>query len=474
MIIRKTPGGGRRAYLFCREGTSAEQASHIRKAIENANLSCVASEVDGEACLEVRGCRDPKVLQNILLSAGAVKGSASEDKSDNEKFSFMSWGRNNMVMLYGAINVVADIGMIYYGQLKKKLGGKDKWLEEAAGWSYSAGSVAFTAFGRGDKTDYHASDIACKLRDELKQQGIALQEDSAVQSFCRLADNKTQLQKFRSSLSKKGSDAGNIATGTAGGFILANSLINKTDGRVNKKEAFLGATTLLSGYGAALVKEKAPDKENPPTTFFGKVKAWIEERPNRLAGYGYMLSTGFHAAEAVNKIRNPGETDPERIRITKRAYFSRGIFAGMNFIGEIILAMASKGHGSGVKSSDSIEETALSIVADTIVRQPEGKREAMIKDMGGRFLSNPDVLGGDATEMTQRLVDRVHRLEKSPWLGRNGNGSNAQSTASGFMKEQEATAKWAADKVKSAKQGFMGAVEQERAAQQVQATQLQS
>jgi hypothetical protein len=418
MIVHKTSGGGARVFLHAREGITPEQATKIRKALETAQMACVPTEVDGKLCLEVRGSKSYKGLEKALKPTGLIKGGVSIDNSDESKFSIKEFTRNNMVFIYGVINVIADIGMIGYGRMMQKLSpGKDAWEEKYSGYSYSAGSIAFTAFGRGDKSDYHARDIAIALRQEMQSRGIDIGKESAAASFASIKDQQGFFKKSQSFLSKGGSDAGNIATGMAGGLIALGAYNNKkkSDPKDRMVEAALGTTTFLSGMGAALVKEKLPDKDNPPTTTLGKVKQWIQERPNRLAGYGYMVSTAAHAYQAYDGHKKAHIDYPANAAYAKTAYKLRGAFAGLNFLGEIILASASKGHGSGVLSDNGVEDTALAMVADTIVRRPREERDTLIHDLATNFLANPNVLGGDAEILQAKLHERVHRLRVNPW-----------------------------------------------------------
>lgn len=458
VAIRKTAGGGARAFLFAKDDIAPAQVSQIKRLLEDKHLSCVANEEDGRACLEVRGCKDAKVLEGLLRPAGFLKGSAKVERSENDKFSLKEFTRNNMVFIYGLINVVADAGMIAYGKIMKNvnntLGKKSAWEDEASGWSYSAGSIAFTAFGRGDKSDFHTRDIAIALKKELQQRGIDLPADSAASSFESIKEKQGFFKKSQSYLLKGGSDAGNIATGTAGGLLLLGAVRNAKDENSKDRlvEGVLGTTTLLSGYGAALVKERAPDPENPPTTTLGKVKQWIQERPNRLAGYGYMVSTVAHAYKAYEGYKeapnNKDLVNAGLVAQARRGHKFRGAFAGLNFLGEIILASASKGHGSGVVSDSSVEDTALAITADAIVRQPAAKRDALVRDLSKNFLANANVLGGEAENLEAKLYQQVHKLEENPWYQKAAGSRVLAADSATTSKAADGDKQWADGKVK--------------------------
>ncbi len=427
ITLRKTAGGGSRAFLFARDDISADQAEKIKATLNNAHLSCVASEKDGRHCLEVRGCKNVSVIESVLGAAGLLKGHTQEDRSDNEKFSLKDKIRNNLVSIYGMLNLAADVGYYQYGKMKKDLGDGSVWEDQAAAVAYAAGSSNFFLFGRGDKSDHQARDIALNIQKEFHDRGLELSSDSAAMAFSVISHRQGMARKANNYLAKHGAEAGNVATAMAGAFVAKGALkSDKTSTKI--MDGVLGATTFASGIGAAVVKEKAPDPNNRPTTTWGKVKEWVHERPNRLAGYGYMVSTALHAVQTVfhyNGAEEKYKKDIAKVKLAHKAYSYRGAFIVLNLIGEFVLAAASKGHGSGVKGNESIEETALSLVADAIVRQPQAKRDELIRDMGQKFLTNPDVLGGDGAELEAKLYQRVHKLESSPWLG----GAKPQAAA---------------------------------------------
>lgn len=208
-------------------------------------------------------------------------------------------------------------------------------------------------------------------------------------------------------------------TGLAGLFYAKAGFKDKkiTDG-------VLGVSTFAAGLTSALVKEKAPDPDQaPPKTVFGKAWKYIEERPNRVAGFGYMLATIIHGGEALKSLLSVKNTDftysgTEKFQFRdpkKWAYIAHSMrlaFAGINVVDEIILAFASKGHGDGVKSDKGVDDTSYAIVADAIVRQPEKLQPMLIHDLSNNFLARRDVLGGDATYIENALRQRVKNLAK--------------------------------------------------------------
>jgi len=56
-----------------------------------------------------------------------------------------------------------------------------------------------------------------------------------------------------------------------------------------------------------------------------------------------------------------------------------------------MLAISSKGHGTGVKPDESVDKSVIATTAELIQRQPEAKREALIEQFSG-YMASADVL----------------------------------------------------------------------------------
>lgn len=291
IALRKSADGGARVFICACDDLSLADAEKIKETLEKAHLAVVATEREGRACLEVRGTRTLAPVESALRAAGFINGTPDVSHVDNPKFSLKEKFKNNMMFIYGVANVIADMGYIAYGQMKEKLHseghseGKKAWEDKAAGLSYMAGSATFTFFGRGDKSNHHVRDVALALRQELHSRGVDLSDDSAAVSFSIPHHQRSMMHRAKHVLQKHTSEIGNTFTGTAGALIMKGAL--KSDNpRTRLVDSALGVSTMVGGYGAALVKEKAPDPEHPPKGMFGKAKAWVQKNPNSLAGGG--------------------------------------------------------------------------------------------------------------------------------------------------------------------------------------------
>jgi hypothetical protein len=169
----------------------------------------------------------------------------------------------------------------------------------------------------------------------------------------------------------------------------------------------LGGMTGLSGIFAMLVKEKVPDPDADPKKGIAGLKEAVQHKPLAVAGLGYMVSTLCHAVSTTIAWNNA--TTERRKSVPFRA-----IFVGANIMAEILLAISSKGHGSGVKSDNTVDNTVISLAAEAIVSQPVGMQNALIEHVS-RFLGRPDILAVKDFEVSKQLREQVELMRKNPW-----------------------------------------------------------
>jgi len=424
IVMRTSASGGVRSFVHAKEDATPEDLSQIKALLTKQGWQHMASEYEGKPCLEVRGLRKITPLQTALLSAGFIQGNADISTNGDIKFSITEKMRNNMLLACGILNVIADIGFIGYGHLKQKLPAKanepaetNKWEDKFAGYAYSAGSLELALFGGGDRSRHHIRDIVTKFQRQLESDGVAIPEGGVLAALIAGHQQKPA-NGIYDFLHKHCSEIYNGLTGTAGVFIFKGAL-KSSKPHTRLVDGILGAATMAGGYGAAAVKEKAPDAIHPPSSLLGKARKWLQERPNRIAAFGYMISTLAHAYESISNFISAAKdySKPADVKLAKWAYGLRAAFTAINLAAEGVLSLASKGHGDGVKSDSNVDDIIYAMVADTILRQPQEQQEQRIVDWGRNFLARPDVLGGepDAVEATSRT--RLNNLLVNPWSG---------------------------------------------------------
>ena len=130
-----------------------------------------------------------------------------------------------------------------------------------------------------------------------------------------------------------------------------------------------------------------------------------------------MISTLCHAGSTVIDMRFANKykhMDPgQGAKMQSIPY--RAAFVGVNLVAEALMAMSSKGHGHGVKLDATIDESMISIVADLIHKQQPKDQKHLIQYMAG-FLSQPEVLNREQSEIAVELDRHLKLLDSHPWV----------------------------------------------------------
>lgn len=403
----KSDGGSTRAYLHALPDTSEKTLGDISLAMAKRGWQTVPNSMNGKATLEIRGFSRTSQINDMISENGWAKGKPqiTEDKKDNSRF----WDklRNRSLFLSGISFMISDACYTVYGK-------KDKSpLNAAAGLAYMAGGVASTVFARKDTPDLEIKEIAGRMANYMQAQKIELPDDCALNSIIK--DKHKGLIKSTDDLFRRyPAELSNTLIGLAGALIATDAikeLRSKTATAHNKSvapiEIALGATTMASALFGNLVEEKAHDPDAPRKHGLPGVWEWIQERPLMVTGIGYLVSSGFHIASTVKDYKGG---DSEKRTAAKW----RMGFIGWTVLGEILIAISSKGHGKGVISDKSVSDSVVSLAADLIAKQPPAKHDYLIDYMSG-FLGRDDVLARKDTDVKDLLRTQVELVKKNPW-----------------------------------------------------------
>jgi hypothetical protein len=421
VIFVHTDKGGVRAYLQAAPNAKAHDLRQVVEALHDQRWGTVPYTLDGKPVLEVRGFDNPKKLLTRLEIAKAIHGEPEIEKTADEKQNLLGKLQKRSLQMSGLAYMVGDAAFIKYGYAE---GSK---LDVLGGILYGLGTMSLVLFGRNDQGDMQVHEHAKKLEKYFIKENVRIPDFCSLHS---LADDKSQGipgEAYDWAKSHPAELFNTIYVG-AGACIAAAALKHKAlappkIGETAKEiaqmrtegwlDVGLGSCTTTSALIANLVQEKKRDPDDPlPKGALNKVFAWVQEKPMRVAGYGYMVSTMFHAVSttvAYRKALKQGDTK----RLSSVPY--RAAFVGANLIAELLLAISSKGHGEGVISDESVKDSVYASAAELIVQQPKEQREYLISHVAG-FLQQPQVLA-EAYEKTEKeLREQVAYLEKNPWV----------------------------------------------------------
>jgi hypothetical protein len=416
VTFKRTANDSIRAYLHLSDKADPAKAQEILGALRTHNCACTPFMHDDKSLLEVRGfSKEEELLDRVRqwTSGPAEKTLEAEDKiSTWERF------KKRTLQLSGLSYMVGDYGFVRYG-LKEA----DN-LVVAAAISYFLGTLSLVFYGRNDQSDLQIKDLSNDVAGFAKKNNIAIPENSALHDITQDRPQST-LQAANEFCKRYPSEIFNTVTAIAGVFVAASAYKNKVmrptaglDAKAiheMKIEGWmdfgLGSITALSGTFATLVKEKKPDPDSPPKGMLDSVWQKIQAHPLAIAGGGYSIATMCHAASTWKAYK-----EAKRVNDVARleSVPNRAIFVGAALLSEALLAISSKGHGEGVVSDHSVDNSTIAIVSDMIVKQPLAKQEQLIQAMGD-FLGESKQLAMKNDEVVAQVRTQVEKMRKNPW-----------------------------------------------------------
>lgn len=436
VTLIKNAGGGERAYLHARDGATPEELGETMKKLLEAGYLSVPYEYKGKAVLELRGFGKEEKLLDMLNAEAITTGggrrhvTADDDISWKQKFSKHSF------MVSALLYLIGDLSFILY-EKKRDEGTKRGIWNWLGGYGYLTGtstSIASMLLSKDPSEDQiHKATI--EVVTASRRAGIKLESDSPLLRAAADRHENPLLKTF----TKHSAELMNLGFAAAGLGIAQKNLQDvralKAEEREadfalkddfqkqehkkslthHQKDVALGFITMASGLTSSFVKETPRDKNKPRKSGLAGVIEFFKEKPLRIAGYGYLVSTLIHLDTSIEermKIKKKNRETGSNDSVAHTT--SRLIFVLTNLIAEVIMTLSSKGHGQGVKSDDSIDPSTCALVADMIHKKPADMRAQLVDQMAG-FLSMPDALGTDANKLKAIINEQLAALDKNPW-----------------------------------------------------------
>lgn len=429
----KSENGGIRAYLQAGPGATREQLRKVVTSINDKNHQAIPYMVDEKPTLEVRGFDSERALLRQLEKDGVIIGKPAIDKGESHKLSAMEQVRKRSLQLAGAFYLLGDIGFISYGF-------KESHPENmVAGLAYFGGTLALLGYGRNDQSDIQIHDLAQSMEQFLEKEHGKIPETCSLHAIARDKD-KGLIQNANDMARRYPSEIFNSFTGLAGIFMAVAAakyhVLGKpaagADAQAIRKmrqegwlDVGLGAMTTGSAAISMFVTEKKRDPDEPKAKGMEGIWEWVQEKPLRVAGYGYMVSTMCHAASTAIAYREAKRTgDAKRLSSVPM----RALFVGAALISELLVAISSKGHGEGITSDESVKHSIYAMAAELIVKEPPDQRDWHIQHVAG-FLQQPNVLAEAFEDVEKELRTQVALLEKNPWACCTYNAQQEQKAA---------------------------------------------
>lgn len=419
---------GTRAYLHARPDATPEQLEQVNAAIKNRGWKAVPILYDGKPVLEVRGFKQPEKALSEIESNGWTLGTPTVEAQEGDTRSRAEKMRNTTLKAAGISYNVGDAAYMTY-TIKKFIDGKPhnnatgnffNKLDIIGGVGYSLGSLALTNYGSRDQSQNVIQAAGKKVQSYIKREGTAVDNDSALKEIVR-EPPRTLWGKLDHTFAKYPSETLNTVYVGVGGILSSAALyrtisaFSKGHHAAGREEAWdvgLGMVTGASALTGLLVKEKKIEDEDRRHGV-GKILDWIQERPLRATGFGYMVATMFHGVGTYKKYYST-HTNSAEIKQIRETIVFRGIFVLANVVSEVLLSLSSKGHGIGVKPDKSIDETVIAAAAETIARSDSNQQVSLIQRVSG-YMASPDVLDGKSEDIANTLRTQVTAMKTNPW-----------------------------------------------------------
>lgn len=414
-----TEKGGVRGYLHAKAGASPEAMRKVIDGLTANGMETVPYSLDGKPVLEVRNFKNEKSLFADLRKYSAIEGTPQIDKRTIQEPSLTEKFKQRSLQASGAFYIVGDAGFITYGL-------KEAHKEDVLGGIlYALGTLSLLFFGNNDQSDLQVKEHARGLEQFLQKENVNIPQACSLHALAA-RQNKGIMSDTYDWMRSHPSELFNGIYVGAGACIAAAAVRHKLMKPVLNESAKdrlqrltsgfmdlgLGTVTTSSALAANLIQEKKRDPDEPsPEGIPNRLWAWIQEKPLRVAGYGYMVSTVCHAVStSIDYVKAKRLNDTKKLSSVP----FRALFVGTNLIAELLLAISSKGHGEGVTSDDSVNKSVYSIAAEMIAKQPKDQREWHIQHVAG-FLQQPNVLAESYDVVEKELRTQLALIEKNPW-----------------------------------------------------------
>lgn len=453
LTVRHTDGGGVRAYIQARGNATPDQLDSIKHTLTSNNMQWTPIQDDGSPALEIRGIGKNEVhLMRLLDDSGAINGGYKKEQTTDDQFRYKDKFKNNTLRASGLTYFVGDAGFLSYGwKTAFKNGRLDKPPALLSGIFYALGTPFIAIFGRGDKSDLQFRHMSYSMIHEMEDKGIEIPKDASVRAVAH-GHNTTIGKKVKTFLARYPSEICNSLFGVAGGMIIWDKTIDLRRMKAGAATAAatmeefavnglahgsghsrasiimdmgLGAMTIMGGLVSLLVEEE-PRKPGEKRKH-GLAGAWefVKEKPLRTAGLLFMGSTLWHAGSTAKDWKDinlalkaspmPSGARLAELKGLRGALPGRALFVVAGLAAETLMAISSKGHGNGVVSDKSLDDSAYAVAADLVYHSPEAKRDMMFKNVT-TFLEERKHLAGDRKTIEQGVRTQLAAMQSNPWV----------------------------------------------------------
>ena len=444
----KNAYGGLRAYIHAGPATDGNQLAQIKAGLSTLGIQYVPHVLDGQPVLELREFGSEEELQAVLSRNGWIGVPAVTQPIQGDQANFAEKMRQATLRMSGYLYIVGDIAFNIYAfmerayfkgkvkathsdpalsthakvaqleGLKSDIDGSN--LKIASGVGYGIGSVVLSLFASHDQSRFEIEKGTRNVASYLRKEGAVIPEDSSATRL-RREKNESLGTRIHNFCIQYPSEILNTVYFGVGLLLIGASLKHRNAPKKSWEDAKafkdrvgsetldigLGLVTATSALTGLLVKEKKPVEGEPKRTGLAGIWDWIQEKPLRATGVGYMVATAIHGIVTVKKYM---QGVPE----VRKTIIGRGVFVAANIGAELLLLVSSKGHGDGVKADASVEKTLIANASELIARQAPDQQDRLIDQLSG-YLSSSDLFSDKAEILANQIRTQVASLKQNPW-----------------------------------------------------------
>ena len=288
-----------------------------------------------------------------------------DDSADETGESVFDGLKNGSLKTAGWAYLLGDASLFAAGLMK----GEYKEAATGALWGIAG---LFPAFYANPKAEKQLELLSARLGQYLQSQGIEIPKEPTTALLTRPQGVWDHVQSFFYAYPSQMLNAV-YAIGSV-------SLFKSGFQKKNFGDKAAGALVMAGALAGLLVPEKKIDPEHPPTTAFGKMAAWFQEKPLR-------ISSAFYYANNAGLIR--GAWEDKRKNPANKGYLLKYLTAASYIFGNGMLAMSSKSHSShGDSHKEALEKLSIS-AARVIAAQPKDVQETLLQHVAGYLASQP-------------------------------------------------------------------------------------
>lgn len=389
------------AYLIARPGVSPSRLKNGADALCKLGFDCVPDDMQGVPVLKVERFNNKEKLFAGLNHLELTEGAGNYLDSAITEPRGLSWKEKleeRKLQASGAFYLVGDASYFMSGFK----GSKPE--EKAAGVFYALGSLVLAKYGKSND-EKRIDEVSNRLFEYLEKDGANIPSTAYLARLHKTMDKRTIIHRVTDLMDKYPSETLNAIYILAGLSVAKSGWSNK-QGVDKMWDIAAGVTTAGSAAGSLVITEKHAKEGAPKRHGIMGAWDWIKEKPNRIAGYGFMVSTMMHAVSALREY----QTDPNQ-----KSYMYKMAFVVINIIAEVLMAESHKG-GGVLKDPKAINDV-VARAAETIAAQPKDAQAHIIHYVAGFIAAQPEFKNVSAKALTRSLQQHVQICLKNPWAG---------------------------------------------------------